>query len=559
MMKRMLSVWLFSTLVILGGCYQHGQQAVDQTNFGVQKHEFKFLQKREQTTPRGSGELVIGSLERMPSFDPFGVSKKEAFLNPYELIGYRGLLSYNDQQLIVPNLASGYRVINPQKGKPIVELILPPGLRWSDGREVTTADIVFTYQTYARPDYYGIWRKQMHLVQGVSPFRSGKSATISGITQDASKRMVRITLERNQIGFMTALTAPLLPKHQLAGKTVDQIHNLSESGRIIGAGPFIIKEMKSDEWKLAPNPYFAKGTPRLKAIRIVREGAATAGPDTLQGKIHWSGVSPSFAQSLSGQDAAKASLKSAPGNGYTILGFNLQSKKVSDLSIRLALAQALSTEQIVPDTYQPIVEQVKSILPQASFAYHAGQFPSNQVKEARKTLAAKGYTKESPLTLVLTYPCDSEFRTQLVEKMKMAWADLPIQLTLKPLPHDQFVSYLFGGSPTDLYVYSWRYADDPGELQALFHSKEKVGELGLNASRYESASADKLLERGQLFLDSKERKAIFTNWQQRVAADLPILPLVQINQLYYVSSHVKGIEEPLGHNPFASIHTWWVE
>lgn len=78
MMKRLLSVWIVSTLVILGGCYQHGQQAVDQMNFGI------------QTTPRGSGELVIASLERMPSFDPFGVSKKEDFLNPYELIGLLG-------------------------------------------------------------------------------------------------------------------------------------------------------------------------------------------------------------------------------------------------------------------------------------------------------------------------------------------------------------------------------------------------------------------------------------------------------------------------------------
>jgi peptide/nickel transport system substrate-binding protein len=511
----------------------------------------------QDTTPREGGELVVAVMNKLPSFDPYGTSKRETELNNVELLTYRGLFADGPDKSLAPALAAGYS-IDRTKSKPAVVVTLRQGAVWSDGKPVTVDDVVFTYEEYARAHYYGIWRKWSHLLEGVSPFRTGKAAHISGISADPQKGTIRFSLVRDDVTFLQSLTAPLLPKHQLAGKSIGELDTLSRAGKIIGAGPFQVNALDKGAWRFVANNSYYGGKPRLGAVRVVPVEPSQLADEVKAGRVHFSWISPEMASRLA-SDGADAWVASGQANGYHFLGYNLQSPALQDIAVRRALAQAVSVETISRESFFGLAAPAASPLAPGSFAYIPGKLPAYQPDEAVKALTQKGYTKEKPLVLTFVYPEGNTVRERLAESLFKAWEALPVRLEKKPLPLEEFVSYVFGGSKMDLYLYAWKYPADPAELRQIWHSGEKVGELGLNASRYQNRQSDQLLERGQLLLPTEERKKLFADWQNRFAADLPIFPLLEIPNHYYVSKRLHGVSEKLCAQPFADIHTWWVE
>ncbi|MFY0542952.1 ABC transporter substrate-binding protein [Brevibacillus sp. H7] len=512
----------------------------------------------QSASPRTGGELVIASPGTLPAFDPYGVSKKKAELNDFEWLSYRGLLSYGDDQTIIPELAAEYRV-ELQNGKPVVVLTLRQGAVWSDGKPVTADDVLFTYEEYARPHYYGVWRNRMHLVDGISAFRTGKAPRLSGLSVDAKQGVVRITLQRDDITFLQALTAPLLPKHQLGGKTIGEIDALSRAGSIVGAGPFQLKTREKEQWTFASHPGYYGGKPHIAEIRVKPISSAEMAEQVKAGSVQLGWISPEEANRLQNGSGERAKVMAGEARGYHLLGFNLQSQAMQDPAVRRALSQALSPETIAREHFFGLAKAAKSPLPDQSFAYQAGAYPGGQPEAARDTLVQKGYSTEKPLALTLVYPAGNAVRERLVEALLQAWQTLPLRVEKKPLPPEEFTAYLFGGSPLDLYLYGWEYPQDPAELIEMWHTREKVGERGYNASRYQNPQADRLLERGQLLLPADERKKLFVEWQQLLAADLPMVPLVEIPNHYYVSERLQGVEQLLGMRPFRGIEKWWLQ
>lgn len=511
---------------------------------------------RQQASHSQGGELVIAAMEQLPVFDPFGVSKRETHLHDLERITYQGLFTQGSDQSLEPSLATGY-TIDRTKPKPAVVVTLRKGAVWPDGKPVTVEDVLFTYQEYARPYYYGVWRKWSHLLDGVSPFRTGKAAAISGITVDRQQGTIRFSLSRDDVSFLQSLTVPLLPKHQLAGKTTGEIDALSKTGKLLGAGPFQVDSLTPREWTLVANSSFYGSKPRLNSIRVIPLAQAKLEEELKAGRVHVSWLSPELASKLAQVENGR--IVSAAAKGYHFLGYNLQSPALQDITIRKALAQAISPGQISKDSLYGWADPVKSPLAPGSFAYEPGEWPAFQPDAAAKAFAQKGYTKEKPLPLAFVYPANNQVRERLARELSKALEQLPVRLEKKALPPDQFVSYLFGGSKVDLYLYAWEYPADPVELNRLWHSREKVGERGFNASRYVNPEADQLLEKAQRLLPASERKPLYGAWQKQFSQDLPIYPLVQVRNPYFVSAQVHGVPDQLGIDPLNSIEEWWIE
>lgn len=541
--SRMLFICTLVGLLITG-CSETGQPQSDKPDNPT----------ANVTTQGADGELVIAAGEHLPAYDPFGVSKREPALHDTELLTYRGLFTGSPETGLQPALATGYQV-DRTKAKPIVTVTLRKDARWADGQPVTVDDVVFSYQEYARPFYYGVWRKWSYLLDGISAYRTGKAKTITGISVDHKQNVIRFTLTRDDHLFLQGLTAPVLPKHQLVGKSISEIDTLSKSGKLLGAGPFQMERMQADSWLLRANPEFYAGAPRLERVRIIALPQSQVEPEIKAGRIHLSWLSPEQADSMNSLHQGK--IVAARAKGFHFLGFNLQSKAVADQTIREALGHALASEQFaaLPAFHGWAVPVMSPLAPDSS-AYAQGKWPAYQPQQAKRMLEQKGYNATQPLTLTLVYPAQNRVREALVSEIEKAWQDLPIRIKKKALAPDEYVSYVFGGSPLDLYLYAWEYPDDPAELREIWHSREKVGELGLNASRYENPEADRLLDEAGRLIEQKQQTALFHKWQQQFAKDMPILPLLALNTPYFVSSRLQGVPEKLGIHPFANIYEW---
>ncbi|MBO8163719.1 MAG: ABC transporter substrate-binding protein [Brevibacillus sp.] len=541
---------MMATLCLVAGCTD-GQPA------SPEPVEHSSQPDTHPGEPTPGGQLVMAAVGSLPSFDPFGTAKQEPLLNPYESLAYGGLLAYDESGMPQANLASEFR-IERTDGKPVVTVTLPPQAAWADGRPLTTEDVRFTLETYSRPDYYGIWREPTHLIEGVSRFRHGKAERISGIAVDPDQRTVRISLERDDITFLHLLTAPLLPKHQLDGKTPDEIAALSREGQILGTGMFQPQQMDDEAWTFAANGSYLGKKPLLESVKVIALPQEKVEEEVVAGRVHISPVSPEVAHLLR-ESGSDVKIISAAAHGYHFVGYNLASDKLKDADVRRALSQAVPVEQLARDLFYGFAQPAKSPLAPGTFAYVPGRFPSFDRDAAETVLKEKGYSRENPLSLTLVYPSGNQVRERMVEAVRAAWEKLPVRIEAKPLKYEEFAAYLFGGQPVDLYLYAWKYPTDPAGLIKVWHSRERVGELGLNASRYANSHADQLLERGQLMLSDAERKKLFVEWQQHFAADLPILPLVEVKNPYIISTRLQGAADQLGREPFRELGSWWLK
>ncbi len=553
--KRLIGLWL-AAFCLLTGCTIGQSQST-----GAEPPPVSLTQLNPQAAgagvPREGGELIVASADSLPAFDPFGVSKTDSALTPYESLVYRGLLRRAPDGSLVPDLAREYR-FERSNGKPVVTLTLRPGAKWADGQPITAEDVRYTLEMYARPDYYGVWKRQTHLLQGVSPYRFGKAAHIGGITADAATGVIRIAVERDDIRFLALLTAPLLHKQQVAGKSPDEIDQLSRAGKLTATGPFQAEFLGEREWRFRANAHAWDGKPRLDAVRVVVVSASQLPDEIKAGRVHIAWLSPAMASRLSNDPSLPGVFKETHGNGFHFLGYNMESQPLRDVRVRRALAQALSPEALARDVFLGRAEAAKSPLAPGSFAYVPAETPPYDPQAAQSLLRQKGYSERHPLALTLVYP-DHPVRRQLADEILAAWRSLPVRVETKALKPDEFAAYVFGGSPFDLYLYAWTYPDDPAGLIDVWHSREKVGELGLNASRYANPEQDRRLERGLLMLSATERRTLYADWQQTFAADLPAVPLVEAHNTYFVSRKLHGLADGIPAQLFADVRNWWLE
>ncbi|WP_139491680.1 ABC transporter substrate-binding protein [Brevibacillus dissolubilis] len=555
--KIMLCIVMVS-MIILTGCTDEGQPEPNSSTTADSTITTQQNQNPQATSPDTAAtqgrELVIGSPVALPALDPLGLSKQEPLLTDYERFTYHSLFTLHENGLLAPELAFDSQ-IHSEANPPSLTLTLRNGAKWSDGQPVTLDDIAFTYQLYARTDYYGVWKTGIHLLQGVSEYRKGKTPDISGIKLDAAKGTATFTFTRSDASSIQIFTAPLLPKHQLDGKNLAQIADLAKQGSLIGAGPFQVKSWGQQDAQFIANPNYYHGQPQLASVRIVPVAEDRVAEEIRQGRIHVTAVSPDLASQLA-SGTQGAHVQTSAGSGYHYLGFNTQSDKVKDRAIRQALAQAVPVGEIAKTAFHGFAVPVKSPISSPSIFYKAGNFPAYDLQFAQKILVDKGYTQEKPLALTLVYPGDNPVRERILDAVLQSWKALPVQIERKALPPAEFTAYLFGGQPADLFLYAWKYPQDPSELREMWHSQEKVGELGLNASRYHNPKADTLLDQGKSTLATKIRQGYYAQWQELWAADLPILPLVEIQETYYVSDQVNGMKDKAGQNPYENVNEW---
>ncbi|MGO0059745.1 ABC transporter substrate-binding protein [Brevibacillus fluminis] len=497
---------------------------------------------------------VIAVPEQYPAIDPLGLDKREQELTPIERFAYEGLIQARPDQTYAPALASAFQA-EPRAGRAVITVQLRPGLKWPDGTAVTVDDVRATLETYARPDFYGIWRSQMAVVEGASPYRAGRADHISGIVTDRDSQTVTIRLVQEDRSFLPILTAPLLSARQLAGKDMRQLEQLSRAGQLMGLGPFQAQAVEGADWTFAANPHYYAGTPRLQALQVRRLPADRTEAALRAGDVHLAWVSPKQAALLGKQLPAHVQLISTEAAGYHFLGFNLSEGATADHAVRLALAWALPPKTIVRDRFFGMGKIADGPLSPRSFAYKPQPLPVYDPKRAARTLAEKGYSKAHPLSLVIAYPQDA-VRGRLFAAVQEAWRPLPVTLTAKALPADEFAAYVFGASPYDLYVFGWKDGPDPSVLSRIWHSREKAGELGFNASHYHNVEADRLLDRANRFLPEEERKRLYAKWQKLFSQDLPIMPLLRLPDSYAVAKTLHGVETNGAAHPFEHVWKW---
>lgn len=478
-------------------------------------------------------EGILGSLTNVNPI--YATSEVDTSLSR---LTFAGLLSYNGQNQLVDCLASSYQVNSTGK---VYTVNLKPNLTWQDGKPLTAADVVYTFDTIQNPDaqspLYSSW-------QGIK-------------VQALNPHSVSFTLPNPLASFPYQLTVGILPEHILQKVPIEELRAATfNTDNPIGAGPFKWSGIEvngttpsSANVQIALTPFsnYALGKPKLGEFIV-----------------HAYASKNQLVQAFSsGQLTAVAGLNEVPKQIRTMAGvkihniiltagnyvfFNTQNNILSDVNVRRALVLASNPNAIVSQLGYPTLPVNEPLLI-GQLAYNPKYAQvTNDLTKAQSILSSDGWQpskngirmkNNQPLSLNLV-TTDTPINNLVVNILKKQWQALGVQInpvlesaetystTLQDHNYDMTLDGISIGIDPDVFVYWDKSQFDPRSTN-------------LNLSEYDSATASAALEAGRTRLNPALRVIKYQPFLSAWQSDAPALGLYQPRALYITFQRVYGL------------------
>ncbi|HCA7053865.1 TPA: ABC transporter substrate-binding protein [Staphylococcus pseudintermedius] len=459
------------------------------------------------------------------------------------------------------------------------------GIQWQDGNPFTINDWVFTLETLADPDYDGPRYSGVAVIQGAEEKRNGQADRISGIKK-IDDYTAEITFKEHKANNLLELwtSAPISEKVFKDIPVKDMAKSDAVRKNPIGIGPYKVKRIVDGESvELVKNKDYWRGEPNIDNInlRVVEQTSMTQALEN--GDIDMATITAPIAKEIKDSGSENLQLLQAPSTSYAIVGFVLndydkkaqkigkERPKYQDKKLRQAMAYAINRKEWIDAFYYGYGKPLNGLIPSA----HWSGAREGDVKEykydvdkAKQLLDEGGYKDKDgdgfredpqgkPFVVNLKHYAGSnptfEPRTAA---LKGYWEKVGLKTKVEMEEFGKYSSDLEKSSKDmEVYFRTWQQGSDPDPSE-LYRSTALW-----NESRYNNPKADKILDEAVdtkvVGDDNDKRKEKYLEWQKIMAEDVPVIPIVELEDVTAVSSRVKNFEVSLkGSNP---IYEWSVE
>ena len=263
----------------------------------------------------------------------------------------RSLISYSPNLQMQPDMAQSWK-ISPD-GRTYT-FTLRPGLRWSDGAPITSADFEYTALVLSSSQTNSNWFQWVAGIAGATARKAGKTDALPGF-KVVNARVFQVTTETPSASFLDLFGTELMPipEHSLRAIPLPQLQK-SDFARVptVSSGPFAISDYQTDTLvTMSRNPYYYGRRPALDHlyIRVLTPEPAVAQLErgelqVIPGEI--SGELPPTDVALLKRDP-DLEVTSYPNTNTETLYINIKHKPLDDVRVRQAMAYAINREAIV--------------------------------------------------------------------------------------------------------------------------------------------------------------------------------------------------------------------
>ena len=416
------------------------------------------------------------------------------------------LLDFDDQMRIVPRLAERFDHPDPMT----YVAALPRGVLFHDGHELTSADVLFTFQNLIDP-------------ASTSPRRGGYQELAAVAARD--RYTVVFTLSHPFASFPVDLVAmPILP----AGAPPDF------RDRPIGTGPYrFVTYAVDDRVVLAPFDRYFKGAPRNAGLllKIVPDDVMR-GLELRKGTVDLvlNDLGPDIAYPLFSDPRLQH--EETQGLDYQYVGLNLRDPILQDVRVRRALAYAIDRRAIVDYLRRGLAVQAVGLLPPASWAFAADAFSfPYDPDRARRLLDDAGFSDpdgDGPAPrfhLTMKIANTQEFQTLQAAAIQQNLRAIGVDLEIRTYEFATMFADVIGGN-FQMYTLQWTGGAlaDPDILRRVFHSRQ-TPPTGFNRGHFSDREVDALLDEAAASTDDHLRLALFRQVQREVALQVPYISL----------------------------------
>ncbi len=514
-----------------------------------------------QTVERKEREVVF-----LIESNPANLDPRYAVDGQSQRIGaliFSGLVKRDDEMNLHGDLAESWET--PDALTYVFHL--KKGVKFHDGREVTSKDVKATIEfminpanrspkrgafrmigSIEAPDAYTV---VFHLKEPAASFLWNMERSAVGIAPaDAGSDFARHPIGSGAFRFVsqTQDDAVVLERWPATGdhRPVENAASLEANGNSDSPQRAQSIQRKEGEVKPpgakpapgAPTP----GTPIERVTFRIVPDAIVRALELRKGSadVEMSSLSPDMIPVLAKQ--ATLAVSERPGTNFAYLGMNMEDAILKHREVRQALAYATDRETLIKYLLRDEAKLASGLLPPNHWAYEPdvkkyGYDP----REAEQLLDAAGFPRKSDgvrFALTLKVSTEEQART-LGAALQEQWRKVGVKLEV----HAEEIATLFadlGKGQFQICYLRWVGANnDPDVFELVFNSK-RIPPDGPNRGRYRNAQVDALTDGIRTEMNREKRKELCSEVQKIVAEDLPYIPLWYAD---VVSVHAKRLGE----------------
>lgn len=488
----------------------------------------------------GDNVIVIGTTDKVTTLDPAGSYDNGSLavqLNVFPYLVDTDLGSTD----VVPSLAESAEFTAPDE----YTVTLPEGLTWANGNELTSSDVVFSFErniAIADPNGASSLLYNLERVEAV----------------DETTVVFHLKTENDQVFpfILTSFPGAIVDEETFSADAITPDEEIVEANAF--GGPYVITSWDFNQTvEFEPNPEYSgliQAPANEGVILSYYADSSNLKLDVQEGAIDvaYRSLSPTDIEDLSGDDGVV--VHDGPGGEirYIVFNFNTQpygattpeADPAKALAVRQAVAalidrEALS-EQVYRGTYTPLYSFVPegfagAIEPLKELYGDGDGGPS--VEQATQILADAGV--ETPVALSLQYSPDhygpssgdeyALIKDQLetdglfaVDLQSTEWVQYAEDRTA-----DVYPAYQLGWFPD--------YSDADNYLTPFFLSQNFLG------NHFSDPAVEELILKQAVTPDPDERQALIEDIQTTMAEHLSTVPYLQGAQTAVSAPDVEGI------------------
>lgn len=519
-----------------------------------------------QTGTRG-GSMVRADIQELDTLNI--VTTRSRSVHAVLKLVFEGLLSINPVTgKVQGGIAKGYSITND--GHSIL-LSLNRNVRFSDGAPCTADDVLFTFEEiYMNPNVDSKKTEVLRIRDRLISIEKIDDYTI------------RIDLPAPYRPFLYALTGlHILPKHILAPlieeKGIKAFNREwgsldSDPSRVIGTGPFTLKEVKRGEYiKLERNPLYGRregglyfeGMPYLdEIVELLDLDNETKLLKFQIGEIDFYEVKDYDIASgdldllITNMDEGNYRIftggQTLKGNHF--LAFNLNGSIVDEerLAIfqnpgfRKAVSCFIDREYIRDEVYRGYAYIEGSPERNVSPFYKKLDAEPHDPAEGSRILGEIGLSDRDgdgyldlpsgkPFSFTILTNEDNPFRVRMAQTISSSLRSAGLDVHLKSISYDAIVTKLIDLFTWDAVLLGVEGRIDPNDSSRIWESKGALHlwhpYQGAPVTEWEQ-KIDELFALGRTEWDFERAKGFYHAYQEIVARELPIIPIVVPAELY---------------------------
>jgi peptide/nickel transport system substrate-binding protein len=469
---------------------------------------------------RQSEAFVIALGDNIRTIDPIGSPSVDAASERVRTLMFNSLVKKNEKFEYVGELAS--EIKRSDDGLAFT-FVLHDGVKFHDGRPLTSADVKYTLDTVFSSDF----AKSASFYEGSG---AEKRSLISSVEAPDAKTVV-VRLTKPWVGLLSNLVpVAIIPKDSYE----------TQKTHPLGTGPFkfLTYDNSQQVADLEAFPGYWEGAPQIQLLRVrVMSDMNQLQAELRAGRVDIAPLPTSLspdAVKLLGQDPNLQVLQ-FPGSNINLLTLNTSSSPLDNVRVRQAIAHAIDRESMIKNLLLGFAKIAHSILPEESWAYTPGTTYSFDPEMSKKLLDEGGYRDpdgDGPrmrFTTPVIYKVSGSsvagrnYAGVIQNYLKTVGIPVEIVTAEQNTVFDEvrrgnfqiFYSQWVGGN------------QDPIFYKDLFATSEIPTETraSRNRSRYSNKELDAVLDEAVNTFDRQRALELYTKAQEIVSRDLPVFPL----------------------------------